>query len=99
MSENVSSFVNKLADILLRLGKQRDQCIESELVYFRATISFEIIILWQYINSFEDRDNITTRNTTELIKEDVLPSILARGSIGRRADCGTLYVKDAIELL
>lgn len=61
----------ELTDILLRISKQGDRGIASELVDWLTDASFEINIFKLYRESLVNCKDVFTRRTVEVIKDDV----------------------------
>lgn len=99
VSETVLSFAIEFKDILLQISKYGNWCTASQLVDLLTDKSSDLNILRRYIKSVADCEEVTTRNTSELIQDGAFCRVLMRGSIAKKDSCGTVYVKDFTEVL
>lgn len=79
MSERVSGPAMEFEDVPLQVAKRRNGRISSQQVDLLTDTSFERNIFEWYTKSLEDLEDITTRNTRELIDDDGLHIVFARG--------------------
>lgn len=59
----------------------------------------QMMIINRYSKSLPGYEDLTARNTKELIKHDLLHTTVVRGSNADKDGCGTLYPNDVIKVL
>lgn len=93
------TFLVAFANILLQITRHEDRWTASQLVDLFPDTSFDLNMLSQYIESVADCNDVTTKNTRKLMKDEGFRRDLVRGGIRKKDGCGILNVKDVNELL
>lgn len=86
----ISSFVTESADIFLRVAKQGDGRIASELINWLAEITFEVRAFRRYIKTLPHCEDIFSRTKIETTKVDGLCRVLVRYSSAKKDSYDTL---------
>lgn len=99
VSNRVLSFLIESADILQRLVKQGESRNASQLIGLLADTFSEMNIFKPHAKSIADCKDMRSRNTKEIVKDDVLCRVMMSGSNVKKDGPGTLYVNDLTEEL
>lgn len=97
VSERIPSYVIDFFDILQRFSKHGDQRAASQLVVLLTDASFNMNIVKPYIRTFADCEDIITKNTMDLLKNDGVCRVLIRVRVVQKDGCGILYVNDVTD--
>lgn len=80
VTQRAANPVIDSADILLSVAKLADGRTVSHLVYLLTILSFERNIFNRLFKSRTDCEDVTTSNTSSLIKHNIFHIVLVRGS-------------------
>lgn len=99
VSKRFSSFAIQFSKILQRAAKDGDQWVALRLVELLTDTWSGLNILRQYIKSVADCQDVTTKNTRELMKDDGICGIKLKSSNRKKDGCGTVHRDNLIGVL
>lgn len=99
VSKRFHSFQIAFSNTLLQVSKQGDRQIAFELVKLLAATLFKTNVVKKHMKCFADCEDIFSRTTYAIMKDDGFHRVLVRGGSAKRNSHCKLYVSGVREIL